>query len=1418
MLVGDAGAGTVTVQQGAYLSSQDGHIGRDADSNGMVSVSNGRWENSGELRVGDLTGGMGTLEIGTGGVVSNTNSYIGSMGGTGNVSVKGAGAVWNNAGALKLGSGIGVAAGNLTIANNATVNVGSAGTGTLVLAQDTLLFYRTSGTINIGGAAGQAAVGAGALNAGAIQFGAGNATLNFNHTDTGYQLAASLQKTGNGTHALNQIAGSTTLTGASDSFKGLTTVSGGSLVVLGSLGGSANVTGGRLQYGNATTGSANNLTGNLTVTGAGSTLAIQGPATVAVTGDVTLANGTVLDIMTGASAPSLKANSVTLGNNVAFTLSGIADRQQLGTILIDTASGISGDFATVSVGGFTGEVDYLTVNTSKTADNLKYAATYAPSWTANNNLAHGTFTLTNASDFFAVGLTLSDQTPNAATGWNGKTLTKAGAGTLVLSGNNTYSGGTNINGGTLRVDRDANLGATAGGLTFGGGTLAATGSFDTARTITLAQTGRIDVATGATLGLTGGVSGGAGLIKAGSGTLRLDNAGNAFGNTWIESGTLIGQADSISGNINNLGTLVLNQTANGTVVGAISGTGAVIKNGAGTLTLAGNNTYTGGTSVLGGTLIGDSESIRGNLRNDAVVVFNQTAQSGIYDGQMLGAGSVTKRGSQTLYLTGANVLDWNIEDGTLASSAQRYTANTAIGSTGRLTLEQTAAADHAGRLTGTGHFEKTGAASLTLTADNSGFAGTTSVLDGALIVSHGLGGNAVAQNGKLVVNGTLGGSATVEANGSLAGSGTISQDVVLTGGTLLGTQGQALKIGGNLTLDSASKVNVALGGASTQALFDVGGNLTLAGTLNVTDLGEFGSGVYRLFDYGGTLINNGLNIGSTPSGVNANHLTVQTAVHGQVNLASTAGMTLGYWDGGNTAAQFNGVVDGGSGVWRIGGRNWTGIDGALNGSFLSPTFATFQGTAGTVTVDNAMGAINVTGMAFDTDGYRIEGDSIALQGSSPTAIRVGTGNTATIASSLTGTNQLMKSDFGTLVLEGVNTYTGGTALQLGKLSVSSDANLGAASGGLTMMGGALATTASFNSGRTVNLAQNGAIDVATGTQLGLAGVISGGGTLIKQGVGTLTLTGVNTYANTTVQAGTLIGNADSIKGTLNNNGSVVFEQNVDGTYSGMVIGSGNITKRGAGTLTLGNLNAQAWNIEAGTLVGDASRYVAHATIGSAGTLRFVQSTDAAYAGKLSGSGAFTKTGTGSLQLSADSSAFTGITQVQNGTLSVSGKLGGNAQVVNGRLHVSGTLGGDVAVGSGTVLSGSGTIGQNVVVTGGSLLGMQGQTMKIGGNLTLDGASQVNVALGQATSTALFKVGGDLALAGTLNVTDQGAFGAGIYRLFDYGGALTSNTLGLGTAPPGIATGDLRIQTAVNGQVNLTSTTGALLSFWDGGNA
>src|SRR5690606_19348724 len=110
-------------------------------------------------------------------------------------------------------------------------------------------------------------------------------------------------------------------------------------------------------------------------------------------------------------------------------------------------------------------------------------------------------------------------------------------------------------------------------------------------------------------------------------------------------------------------------------------------------------------------------------------------------------------------------------------------------------------------------------------------------------------------------------------------------------------------------------------------------------------------------------------------------------------------------------------------------------------------------------------------------------------------------------------------------------YTGGTAVNGGVLQVASDANLGAASGGLSLDGGTLRNSAALTTARTTTLGSlGGTFDAAA--SLTHTGAIAGDGSLTKTGADVLTLTGTNSYAGATeVQTGTLLVNGDQSAAT-----------------------------------------------------------------------------------------------------------------------------------------------------------------------------------------------------------------------------------------------------------------------------------------------
>ncbi|EOX8473388.1 fibronectin-binding autotransporter adhesin ShdA [Salmonella enterica subsp. arizonae] len=178
--------------------------------------------------------------------------------------------------------------------------------------------------------------------------------------------------------------------------------------------------------------------------------------------------------------PLITGGSATLGGDLVVSDASLqaraSDAEFQSFKLIDMDSDISGDFTSLTM-NLTDKPDYLTVTgTINPQDQSEYLLTEGLSWNATATSAtpaHGTFTL-GAGDSFEVTSVLGDKTGNGD--WDGKTLTKRGAGKLTLSGVNTYTGDTNVQEGTLWLSGDGTIGEmgsqqavnVASGATFGG--------------------------------------------------------------------------------------------------------------------------------------------------------------------------------------------------------------------------------------------------------------------------------------------------------------------------------------------------------------------------------------------------------------------------------------------------------------------------------------------------------------------------------------------------------------------------------------------------------------------------------------------------------------------------------------------------------------------------------------------------------------------------------------------------------------------------------------------------------------------------------------------------------------------------------------------------------------------------------------
>ncbi|EMF4076426.1 autotransporter-associated beta strand repeat-containing protein [Salmonella enterica] len=1143
------------------LSGSNTYTGGTIISGGTLVATNVE-----ALGTGDVTDNA-TLELNTGGDFDN------AIGGTGSV-VKSGDKTLTLSGANSYTGGTTISGGTLVASNvealgsgdvtdNATLELNTGGdfanniggTGSVVKSGDKTLTL--SGTNSY---TGGTTISGGTLVANNVEaLGTGdvtnNATLELNTGgDFDNAISGSGQVVKSGDKTL-------TLSGA-NSYSGATTISGGTLIAThvnalgtGAIDNRASLlldASGQFTVTDLTTESGGN-----TEIGAGSTLQAT---TLTQKSDSTLTinlNGNTVDPVIHAASQVSLAGTLDITGVGDVLDSDPASTDDLDTFtLIASDKTIAGDFEKLTVAGMDADLaDFITVDGRIDDTGKQYELTTALTWYADRDDAvtdaHGTFNLTNADGSFAVNTVLEnvDATldPASATGWDGTSLIKQGAGTLILNAENTYTGGTTISGGTLvatnvdalgsgDVTDDATLELNTGG-TFdnaiggsgqveksGDGTLTLSGSntYTGGTTIndgTLIATsvdalGSGDVTDNATLALnTGGtfdnaISGSGQVVKSGDDVLTLSGANSYSGGTLISDGTLVASnVEALgSGDVTNDAVLELN--TGGTFDNTISGSGRVVKSGDGALTLSGANSYSGGTLISDGTLIAGRVDVlgSGDVTDNATLELNT---GGTFDNAISGSGQVVKSGDDVLTLSGANSYSGGtlISDGTLVASNVEALGTGDV--TDNATLEMNTGGDFINNIGGTGRVEKSGDDALTLSGSNT-YTGGTTINDGTLIATSvdALGSGDVTNNAVLELNtggdfiNNIGGTGRVEKSGdetlTLSGSNTYTGGTLISGGTLVATNVEALGTG-DVTDNAVLELNT-------------GGDFinNIGGTGRVEKSGDdtltlSGSNSYT----GGTLISSGTLVATNVDAL------------GSGDVTDNATLEL------NTGGTFDNAISGSGQVVKSGDETLTlsGANSYTGGTLIS---------SGTLVAND----VNALGTGDVTDNAVLE---------------LNTGGD--FDNAISGSGQVVKSGDETLTLSGANSYTGGTLISGGTLVATSVEALG--SGDVT---------------------DNAVLELNTGGTFDNA--ISGSGQVVKSGDKTLTLSGANSYTGgTTISGGTLVAsNVEALgSGDIDNYASLQLNASGQFVTANLTTHDNAITAIGAGSALRANTLTQEAN-------------------------------------------------------------------------------------------------------------------------------------------------------------------------------------------------------------------------------------------------
>ncbi|EDG0944806.1 AIDA autotransporter-like protein ShdA, partial [Salmonella enterica subsp. enterica serovar Derby] len=492
-----------------------------------------------------------------------------------------------------------------------------------------------------------------------------NGTLTFNRSDAA-AYGSVISGSGN---VVKQGGGELTLSN-NNSYSGGTTIAEGTLTATaGGALGSGNIDNRAYLKLDAASASDPFIVADLT-THSGATVEIGAGSTLQAN-TLTQQDGSTLTAdLTATSGPAIRAKNVNLDGtlNVASPASQEPIRSTddlISLALIESDNAISGDFDGITINGNAMNPDaFITVVGQKNVNDTHYDLVETLTWYADRYNAaidaHGTFNLADADDSFTVNTVLENVDANS--GWNGQSLTKTGAGTLILNAENTYTGGTTISEGTLVANNVEALG---------------TGNVTDNATLELNTGGDFDNA----------ISGSGQVVKSGDKTLTLSGANSYTGGTTISGGTLVASnVEALgSGDITDNATLELN--TGGDFDNAISGSGQVVKSGDETLTLSGTNTYTGGTTISGGTLIATHVNALGTgaIDNRASLLLDASGQFAVTDlttesggnteigaGSTLQATTLTQKSDSTLTIN----LNSNTADPVIHAASQVSLAGT----------------------------------------------------------------------------------------------------------------------------------------------------------------------------------------------------------------------------------------------------------------------------------------------------------------------------------------------------------------------------------------------------------------------------------------------------------------------------------------------------------------------------------------------------------------------------------------------------------------------------------------------------------------------------------------------------------------------------------------------------------------------